>query len=275
MESCTNKFFIYEGKVLKNVDFKETMISSGKSIYEVIRVIEGVPLFLEKHLERLTNSVKISDLTLSLSASDIKRNILKLIEINEAFEGNIKIVFNYVNDDSRFIAYFINHSYPTNEQYKNGVTTMLFYGERNNPNAKVINFDFRNAVDREIKEKNVYEAILIDNKGNVTEGSKSNIFMVKGNVVITAPIDAVLPGITRQSIIDVCSDLHIEVKEENVSVKELLAMDGIFISGTSPKVLPVNEIYDQVHFNSNNKIILSIIKSYNEKIQDYIDNHKI
>ena len=275
MEKCVNQFFIYDGEILKNIDFKETMISSGKSIYEVIRVIEGVPLFLEEHLERLINSIKISNLTLSSNASDIKRNILKLIEINESLEGNIKIVFNYVNDDNKFIAYFINHSYPTKEQYKNGVTTALFYGERNNPNAKVINLDFRNTVDREIKEKNVYEAILIDNEGNVTEGSKSNIFMVKGNVVITAPIDAVLPGITRQSIIDVCNDLDIEVKEENVSVKKLLAMDGIFISGTSPKVLPVNAIYDKSHFNSNNKIILSIMNGYDEKIQHYIDKHKI
>jgi branched-chain amino acid aminotransferase len=276
MERCINQFFIYEGEVLKNIDFNETMVSSGKSIYEVIRVIDGVPLFLEKHLERLMNSVRISNLTLSLNASDIEKNILKLIEINEASEGNVKIVFNYVNDvNNKFIAYFINHNYPTVEQYENGVRAILFQGERNNPNAKIINLDFRNIVDREIKEKNVYEAILVDREGNVTEGSKSNIFMVKGNTVITAPKGLVLPGITRESILDVCINLGIEVKEQKVNFEDLRSMDGVFISGTSPKVLPVSDISSSVHFNTNNKIILSIMKAYDEKIENYIENHKI
>ena len=82
METCIKEFFIYDNEILKNIDFNETMVSNGKSIYEVIRVIDGVPLFLEKHLERLMNSVKISNLKLKFSHSDIKESILKLIEIN-------------------------------------------------------------------------------------------------------------------------------------------------------------------------------------------------
>jgi len=233
------------------------------------------------------NSVKISGLTLTLSLNvlDIKKNIIKLIKINEIEIGNIKIVFNYFNGATRFLVYFIHYNYPTLEQYGNGVATILFKGERKNPNAKVINLDFRNSVDKEIKKRNAYEAILIDNEGNVTEGSKSNIFMVKGNTVITAPVEAVLPGITRQSILDVCSDLGIEVKEGKVNVQELLSMDGIFISGTSPKVLPISGICHQVHpfdgittqvnFHGENKLILSIMKAYNEKIQNYIEENKI
>lgn len=282
METCIKEFFIYDGEILKNIDFNETMVSNGKSIYEVIRVIDGVPLFLDKHLERLMNSVKISNLILMLSISDIKKNVLKLIEINNVSTGNIKIVFNYIKDDkSKFLAYFINHNYPTKEQYENGVTAILFNGERNNPNAKVMNLDLRSIVDKEIKDKNAFEAILIDREGYVTEGSKSNIFLVKGDIVITAPLEKVLPGITRESIIEVCISLGIEVQEQKVNFEDLLSMKGIFITGTSPKILPVSMITPGEHFNipevcfdTKNRIILSIMKAYDEKIFNYIKNNK-
>ena len=287
MEKSINQFFIYNNEILNSTDFNETMVSRGKSIYEVIRVIDGVPLFLGKHIERLLNSVKISNLTLSLNTFDIKKSILELIEINEVETGNVKIVFNYINDvRNDFIAYLISHNYPTVDQYENGVTAILFNGERSNPNAKIINLDFRNIVDGAIKENNAYEAILIDREGNVTEGSKSNIFMVKGNTVITAPTGGVLPGITRQSILDVCIDLGIEVKEVKMNFEELLSMDGVFITGTSPRVLPVNKIspevqpfygkvYKNVNFNScSNEVILKIMKAYDKKIENYINKKK-
>jgi len=133
----------------------------------------------------------------------------------------------------------------------------------------VINTDFRAKVDAEIAENNVFEAILVDRDGNITEGSKSNIFMVKGNQVITAPLEAVLPGITREVIIDLCRELEIEVKEEKIHFENIKELEGLFISGTSPKVLPICKV-DNIGFDSSaNKTILSIMEAYNKKIEKY------
>ena len=83
----------------------------------------------------------------------------------------------------------------------------LYFGERENPNAKIINLSFREKVNKKIREKNAYEAILVDRKGYITEGSKSNIFMIKDNMLLTSPVKAVLPGVTRGEIIDIAEEV--------------------------------------------------------------------
>jgi len=273
MAEAINDYYIINGEKKGTELFNDNLIKNGKSLYEIIRVINGVPLFLENHLDRLYNSAKITGLEVSYGLEEIKAVIVDLITSNNAKNGNVKIVFNYKEAErvnNNFLAYFIKHSYPTTEQYENGVSVILYHGERNNPNAKVINSAFREQVDEEIKKKNVYEAILVDRDGNITEGSKSNIFMVKENEVLTAPLEAVLPGITRQTIIDLCSELGIKVSETKVNFNSIKDVDGLFISGTSPKVLPINKV-DKMNFSSSsNKIILSIMEGYNNNIEKYV-----
>lgn len=270
---CVNKFYVEDNNVLDTKFFKEEIIKEGKSLYEVIRIIDGCPLFLEEHLERFNASASLEGLSLWMSNEEIKSSIEKVIKTNEVLCGNIKLVFNF-NHKKTFLCYFLEHHYPQEENYKEGVKTIFYHGERENPNAKVIAVNFREKVGKIIKEKEVYEAILVDRDGYITEGSKSNIFMIKDDSVITAPIDTVLPGITRNTIMDLCNGLGLKVLEERISYKDINEMDGLFISGTSPKVLPIRYV-DHIEFNSSkNSIILKIMNAYNEEIKRDILNYK-
>lgn len=204
-----------------------------------------------------------------------KRKINRLIEINKVSIGNIKLVFNFNKEkNNKFLCYFLKHNYPEDIEYKNGVRTILYHGERENPNAKVINIDFRKAVGEKIKEQKAYEAILIDKNGYITEGSKSNIFMIKDSKVITSPVEKVLPGITRQNIIDVCKNLNLDIDEEKVHYKDIEKLEGLFISGTSPKVLPIKSVDEMEFKSSKNKLILSIMEGYNKAIEKDIKGYK-
>ncbi|EDU36097.1 aminotransferase class IV [Clostridium sporogenes] len=272
---CFNEFFIENEKIKERGSFEESFLKEGKSLYEVIRIIDGAPLFLKSHLERFYNSAKLEGLNLWLDEEEIKENINRLIEINKVSIGNIKLVFNFnKGKNNNFLCYFLKHNYPEDIEYKRGVKTILYHGERENPNAKVINMDFRKIVGEKIKEEKAYEAILVDRNGYITEGSKSNIFMIKDGKVITAPIEKVLPGITRQNIIDVCKNLNLKVGEEKVHYKEIYKLEGLFISGTSPKVLPIKSV-DEIEFKSSeNKLILSIMEGYNKAIEEDVKGYK-
>ena len=272
---CFNEFFIENEKIKERDSFEESFLKGGKSLYEVIRIIDGAPLFLKSHLERFYNSAKLEGLNLWLDEEEIKENINRHIEINRVSIGNIKLVFNFnKGKNNTFLCYFLKHNYPEEIEYKRGVKTILYHGERENPNAKVINMDFRKIVGEKIKEEKAYEAILVDRNGYITEGSKSNIFMIKDGKVITAPIEKVLPGITRQNIIDVCKNLNLKVEEEKVHYKHIGKLEGLFISGTSPKVLPIKSV-DEIEFKSSeNKLILSIIEGYNKAIEEDIKGYK-
>jgi branched-chain amino acid aminotransferase len=273
VSECFRKFFVKDNEILNCDEFLDSNINEGTSLYEVIRIIDSVPIFLERHLERLQNSAAIVDLQLWMSIDEIKEKMLNLIRLNSVTEGNIKIVFNY-NKQNTFLAYFLSHHYPSDTQYKEGVSTIFCFKERTNPNAKIINNDLRKLTDERMKEAGAYEAILVDSKGNITEGSRSNIFMVRENTVLTAPLSDVLPGITREIIIQICRDEKIKFLEERVNYSHVDELDGLFITGTSPKVLPINKIDDFVFNSSTNIIVKKIMRHYNSIISDYIINNR-
>lgn len=275
MEECEERYYIKNESVLEKQCFKKDAlkIENGICIYEVIRVIDGVPLFLENHIIRMKNSVSLINKNIPMDDNILIRKILKLCTENHLKDGNVKIViiYNESNTNCDVLLYFIKHYYPTKAEYENGVDTILFHGERNNPNAKIINAGFRNSVDIQIKERNVFEAVLVDNCGFITEGSKSNLFFVKGGTVYTPPVKKVLPGVTRKYVIDICEKSNINVIEGEITEDSLNTFDAVFISGTSPKILPVRKIEHYKYDSSHSTTVLKILQNYDKAIYTYLN----
>ncbi|MBI1861117.1 MAG: branched-chain amino acid transaminase [Deltaproteobacteria bacterium] len=86
------------------------------------------------------------------------------------------------------------------------------------------------------------EAILLDPNGYVAEGSGENIFVVKNRIISTPPTAHILPGITRDSVIQIARDLGYTVREENIIRNQLYLADEVFFSGTAVEVTPIREI---------------------------------
>ena len=180
MIEAINEYYIDNGKLRKLEEWREE--GEGKLIYEVIRIINGKPLFYKEHYDRMINSFKLNNYKNDITYDEVLNDINNLVKSNNKTLGNIKIIFNTKSNE--FKIFFIKHSYPTDEMYKEGVKTILYFGERENPNAKVINNSFRGAVNKEIKKNDAHEAILVDRNGYITEGSRSNIFLIKGSMFI-------------------------------------------------------------------------------------------
>ena len=91
------------------------------------------------------------------------------------------------------------------------------------------------------------EAILLDERGFVCEGSGENIFMVKEGVVYTPPqVASILDGITRKSVIQILRDRGFELVERDIARSELYLADEVFMCGTAAEVVPVREIDDHL-----------------------------
>lgn len=270
MEKCVNDYFIKNDEAYGSDEFQEIYKVEGKCIYEVIRVITGAPLFLKEHMERLENSLSLAETKINISIDTVEKYVKQLISLNKVSCGNMKIVIN----NSNLFIFCIPAHYPSNKLYVHGVKTILYFGERSNPNAKVINDDFRSKVNKEIEKSNSFEAILVNRDGFITEGSKSNIFIIRGNEVLTAPVGAVLPGITRSKVIEACELLGLKVVEKNVNYNELSNMDGLFISGTSPKVLPIKEIENIIKFENICSVILEIKEKYDKIIEKNLQDYE-
>jgi len=271
MKEIEGKFFLIDGIEKPIEEFDENIIINGKTIYEVIRVMKGKPLFYNMHIERFHNSANLSGIKIFISDDELKNQMINLISINNIDWGNVKIA---LKNDSLSI-FKIKHKYPDKNDYDKGVSTVLFIGERKDPNIKLIDTEFRARANEKIKAKGVYEAILVDNNGYITEGSRSNIFMVKEEKLITSPSSSVLPGITRTIIIAAAKKLGLTVIEEKISYKEIDKVDGLFISGTSTKVLPVSKV-DEIYLGStSNSIIGQLMKEYDKLAQEDINSFSL
>ncbi|MBK7713513.1 MAG: aminotransferase class IV [Bacteroidales bacterium] len=221
MSECFGNKFILNGELLPSDLFDNALVLEGDSVYEVIRMVKGNPVFFHDHIERLSSSVKFLGKEMLADLNDLRSAIISLTDSDRKKETNLKIVFNYNGVARNFLVYNIEPSYPSAEQYKNGVKGILFHAERKDPQSKVINHRLRSEIYHRLILEGAYEAILVNQKNMITEGSRSNIFFLKDNTLITAPENVILSGITRKHIIEICRMENISIGFRCVNADEI------------------------------------------------------
>jgi branched-chain amino acid aminotransferase len=115
--------------------------------------------------------------------------------------------------------------------------------------------------------ESAYEAILVNEMDQITEGSRSNIFFVKNDKLITAPDNLILNGITRKYVIQICKENKIDVVFECVRASEIRNYDAAIMTGTSPMVLPYSCI-NEVSFSIKLPVIEILRSLYLQKAED-------
>jgi branched-chain amino acid aminotransferase len=260
-------FFLINDKIYSTKELNSNLILEGQVIYEVLRVVGTKPIFLQEHLERLYKSCSISGFECPM-IEKIKENILKLLTDNPVDEKNLKISIIFDPNKMSFIqllAYFIDSHYPPQSDYQNGVKLELLSRERKNPNVKLENPEMRGDAERMICISQTSEVLLVDKDGYITEGSRSNFFALKDETIITSPSSTVLEGITRKKVLEICEKEGIPFLEQKIHTTDLNSLDGVFITGTSSKVLPVNRI-GNITFNVGLPIIQRIMFLYDDLV---------
>ena len=258
-----NKFYLNNEKIEDVNEFNEDS-EKGSIIYEVLRVINGKAVFLKDHIERMKRSFALINMEFPFNTEDVEKKVNEVIKKNDNVLGNIKITYNTASKNLKI--YYIMHSYPAEEYYEKGVKVILYYGERENPNLKIVSTEFRAKIAEKMKEAKAHEALLVDRNGFITEGSKSNFFGIKDKKLITAKGETVLRGITRDKIFKIAESLGIEVEEKEIKASEITDLDSLFISGTSVAILPIAQV-DDIKFDVNNEILRNIMKKYNELLE--------
>ncbi|MGL5682350.1 MAG: aminotransferase class IV [Marinifilaceae bacterium] len=250
-----------------NEDMNEHILNNGFCIYEVIRIFNGHPIFLHDNLERLSNSIQQTNFPFTLNQQTFKERLSLYLTSSFIDEGNIKYAL-LKTEGGQVNEYFfrIQHAYPSATQYQEGVKTVTMKAIRENPNIKYINHSLREESNQILHETGAYEAIMINAKDEVTEGSRSNIFFIKGDNLYTAPLYQVLPGTGRKRVIDICKKNNIQTIEHPIPLSEISHFDAAFITGTSPLVLPIKSI-NHCNFDVNNKVLRQVMRIYFEFIQ--------
>ena len=276
MAEAVLSFFFMNGDVKKTEEFGELYHESKPAVYEVIRIVHGKPLFPKEHYERLEGSMASIGQKTPLTYEEFCENVRKLAEANGVEDYNCRLVITNFADGGAAAAdnageaagpdiylFMIPTHYPTEEMYDRGVKVDLLHAVRNNPHSKIWNQELRTAADNMIKERGLFEVLLLNEKDQVTEGSRSNIFFIFDNEAFTTPSEAVLLGVTRTKVIEACEKAGIKVNETYTTEEEIGDYEAAFVCGTSPKVLPIAAI-GSTPMDTKQKLLRKIMALYDE-----------
>ena len=211
------------------------------SIYEALRVLHGEVVHLADHLERLRASASAIDLVHPFTDQIIEDSINALIKADSIEDATMRILVVGGDEPLLFITYHELLSYP-DSYYDEGVPVSLYYGERFLPRAKTSNLLMQYIALEEAKAKGAFEALLVNRKGQVLEGTRSNFYGMAGNRIYTAPDNLVLSGITRISVIKAAEELGFEIVYTPPTDVNLHMFDTLFISSTSMGAMPVSAV---------------------------------
>ena len=242
----------------------------GDAVYEVILFNEGVFYDFDAHINRLFNSLKSIEIEFSFTKKTIELIVKNLIRLNRVTFGSVYIQV------SRGIAER-NHTYD-NLKIK-PVLTIITSKKHNTTNAdikcvKAVTVRDNRWSRPDIKttqllpnvlaktmanKEGAYESIFIDDKGYVTEGSSSNIWIINyKNEIITRNIDGkILSGITRKTVAEFAKLNDLKVIEKKFSKEDMIKAKEVFLTSASSFVTPINEI-DEVKINNGEVGQLSV-----------------
>ncbi|MBU8879788.1 D-amino-acid transaminase [Bacillus sp. FJAT-29790] len=235
------------------VDIEDRGYQFGDGVYEVIRVYNGKMFTVTEHLERLIESGKKIGMEIPYTVDEMKELLKELMERNQLALGTIYMqvsrgisprnhAFPAADVAPTFIAYTREVGRPV-ENMKTGVKAIL------NEDIRWLLCDIKSLnllgnlmAKQKAVEAGCFEAI--QHRGDiVTEGSQSNISIIKDGKVMTHPADnLILNGITRQKVLEVCRMNGIPYEEATYTVESLLEADEVFLSGTTVEVTPIVEI---------------------------------
>lgn len=243
------------------------VVNYGSSVFEGIRCYEtakGPAVFrLPEHMQRLVNSAKIYRMDPAYSRDDFSNAAVELIRQSGLESCYLRpVVFRGLDEkDPAFGVYPLNNpvesyiaawqwgKYLGDEAIENGIDVCVSSWTRFNTNALPAmakagaNYMNSQLIKMEAKLGGFTEGIALDDRGYVSEGSGENIFLVNNGKLITPPLGAaILPGITRDSVIKIAREMGIEVEEAVIQRAALYLADELFFTGTAAEISPIRSV---------------------------------
>jgi branched-chain amino acid aminotransferase len=241
-------------------------IHYGLGVFEGIRCYKcedgrSAVFCLKDHIRRLFGSAHIVMIKIPFTQDQIYQAIMETLKSNEQKEAYIRpIVFigegemgihPKNNPIEVAIATWPWDAYLGEEALKRGISAKVSSFTKHHANAMMTKSktcgNYVNSIlaKTEAVSLGYEEAIMLDTEGYICEATGENIFITRNEVLKTPPLTSVLPGITREVIINIAKDLDYVVKEERFSRDELYIADEAFFTGTAAEVTPICKVDDR------------------------------
>lgn len=227
-------------------------IVRGYGVFDLLRTYGTTPFRLRDHIHRLESSASQISLKMPWSTEELEDVVMQTYKRNLIPNASIRIVVtggpsdNFMTPQGKpSLVVMVHPITPLPERYyTNGCKATTTLVERTMATVKSLNYIGAIMAMEEASKRGAVEALYLDAQDRLTEGTRANLFVFRGNLLIT-PREGVLKGITRQAILDIVTS-EFEVVEGPIHYQDLSEFDEAFITSTTKEVLPIVQIDEHV-----------------------------
>ena len=265
----------------------DSAVQGGDAVWEGLRVYPEGVVCLEKHLNRLKESAH------TLAFEDIPSKQFITNAIRETLEANgmdddvhIRLTLTRGEKITSGMDPRLNQSgsclivlaewKPLVYDNNSGIKVISSSQRRNGPqflDSKIHHNNLLNNILAKIQANIAGKdaGLMLDERGFVAELNGSNLFMVKDGIVYTPFAHACLPGITRSTVIEICTTNGITVQEADLSLSQFINADGVFATGTMGELTPVIEI-DGRNLNREDETMKKVLNLFKKNIRNFCES---
>ena len=256
----------------------------GDGIFEGIRAYGGRVFKLDDHMKRFQSAARAINLQLPLPLDEITEIVLETCRRNNIVDGYVRLVCTRVADvlvlypkpeghAPRLFCIAGQVALYSDEAYRRGLKVITSHLRRNkaailDPQIKSLNYLNNILASIEAHRYGADEALMLNEEGVVTECTGDNVFLVKNGVILTPPVWlGTLDGITRQSVIKICKQLGVELREEPFTHFNLINADEAFLTGTAAEIIALTELDGQKIGNGvAGEVTLKLLAAFREYV---------
>ncbi|AWR87211.1 aminotransferase class IV [Meiothermus taiwanensis] len=252
----------------------------GYAVFEFFRVLRGVPVFLEDHLERFERSARLLELTPPFGREKLEALIRELIELNDLREAGLQMLLTggyspdaFTPGPPNLIIAPIAVTPPPAHLYQQGGKVILHKNLRELPEAKTTDYLIAVKLAKRMRAEGATEVIYHDGE-TVYEGGRSSLLIVQQGTLVTAQA-GVLPGITRKHLLEVARSI-LPIQERPITLSELYSADEVLLTGATRQVMPITQIEDKMVADGKvGPYSQQLMKAFQEHLEAYLNRRAV
>jgi branched-chain amino acid aminotransferase len=252
---------------------------SGWGVFSTIRIVRGVLFAWERHWARMSHDAHLLHVPFPQDRDEVHRALLRLVDANQAYDATLRVVVvrnrgGIWEGPGQQREYDLIALTTQPKDWGAGARLMVVPQARHSAQmfagTKSLSWSMNLCWYETAQQMGYDEALLLNEKGNVSECTSANIFIARGATVTTPPLSAgCLPGVTRDILLHEVRLAGLRVEEADFTVKDLHAADEVFITSTTRNLLPVLEV-DGVSVGPRSEARERLSRAFEDYVAQYV-----
>ena len=245
------KVIFWNGKFLSPPESPQLSPDSGLlrgiGLFETMRAYQGNIIYFKRHIARIRDSAKFLELGFSYNTGTIKKIIARLLESNALSDAYVRLTCWRTRQRKDILLVAKKYNPPPLSKYRKGFSAGIahlsqdessFLAQHKTTSRLTYELNFYQA-----KERGFDEAIMLNRRGYIAEGTRANLFFVKDNALFTPALDCgCLNGITRRVVCDLAAKCQIKLYEGKFTLEDLCAAEEAFLTNSLLGIMPLTSV---------------------------------